>query len=381
VGSITHKCPIKLQFKDEIKTVDFFVTNLGQDHIVLGFPFLKEFNPEINWETGVILPTNKIVVTPKYLWEHRWKVWKLDGRLLRKADLLRKTSFAQKWAVAADKHKERLKEAGVPTHYRHHHKVFSEEEAKRLPPHRCKDMTITLKEGALEQLDCKTYPLSGMELQVLKKALDDDIAKGYIKHGTSSYVSPIFFIPKKDGEELCMVIDYRKLNDLTKKDYYPLPNLCTELEKLSKHKLFSKFDVHAGYNNIQIAEQDQYKMAFKTPLGTFVPTMITFGFCNAPSIFQRAMNRDLEPLKQKYPHNFANYMDDIAIGTEDLPDGRKLHEQIINEFLSILKKHSYFLKVSKCKFKKPDMKFLGFRVGQGTVWIDPSKIGGISDWP
>ena len=66
-GSITHKCPIKLQFKDKMKTVDFFVTNLGQDRIVLGFPFLKKFNLEINWETGVILPTNKIFTTPKYL--------------------------------------------------------------------------------------------------------------------------------------------------------------------------------------------------------------------------------------------------------------------------------------------------------------------------
>ena len=93
------------------------------------------------------------------------------------------------------------------------------------------------------------------------------------------------------------------------------------------------------------------------------------------------MNRDLEPLKQKYPHNFTNYMDDVAIGTEDSPDGCRLHEQIVNEFLTILEKHSYFLKVLKCEFKKPDMEFLGFKVGQGTVQIDPSKIGGISDWP
>jgi hypothetical protein len=380
-GSITHKCPIKLQFKDKIKTVDFFVTDLGQDHIVLGFPFLKKFNPKINWETGVILPTNKIFAIPKYLWEHWWKVWKLDGRLLQKADLLRKTSFAQKWVAAADKQKKQLKEAGVPAKYRHYCKVFSEEEAKRLPPHWCEDMTITLKEGALEQLNCKMYPLLGKELQVLRKALNDNVEKGYIKHGTSSFVSPIFFIPKKDGEELCMVINYWKLNDLTKKDYYPLPNLHTELEKLSKHKLFSKFDVQASYNNIWIAKQDQYKVAFKTPLGTCIPTVMTFGFCNAPSIFQWAMNWDLEPLKQKYPHNFANYMNNVAIGTEDSLDGHRLHEQIINEFLTILEKHSYFLKVSKCEFEKPDMEFLGFKVGQGTVWIDPSKIGGISDWP
>ena len=59
----------------------------------------------------------------------------------------------------------------------------------------------------------------------LRQALDEDLAKGYIRHGTSSYVSPIFFIPKKDGAELRMVIDYRRLNEISKKDFYPLPNL------------------------------------------------------------------------------------------------------------------------------------------------------------
>jgi hypothetical protein len=87
-----------------------------------------------------------------------------------------------------------------------------------------------------------------------------------------------------------MVIDYRKLNDMTKKDFYPLPNLWFKLEKLSHYKLFSKFDVRAGYNNIYIKDEDQYKATFKTPIGTFIPTVMTFGFCNAPSIFQRAMN-------------------------------------------------------------------------------------------
>jgi len=104
-------------------------------------------------------------------------------------------------------------------------------------------MAITFKEGAPAQLDCKVYPPSTKELEVLRQSLNEDLAKGYIQHGTSSFVSPIFFIPKKDGEELRMVIDYRHLNDITKKDFYPLPNLRTELEKLSKFKLFSKFDV------------------------------------------------------------------------------------------------------------------------------------------
>ena len=146
-------------------------------------------------------------------------------------------------------------------------------------------MQITFKEGAPPQLDCKVYPLTKVETEVLHQNIKEDLHKGYIHYGASSFVSPIFFIPKKDGKELWMVIDYRKLNDITKKDFYLLPNLQTKLEKLSKHSLFSEFNVCAGYNNIRIQREDQHKAAFKTPLRTFVPTVMTFSFCNAPSIF------------------------------------------------------------------------------------------------
>ena len=278
------------------------------------------FNPTINWSNGGINHLSQITITPTKLWKHCQRVWEKDKKIC-----IRKTHFAQQWAAQTNLKKRKLSEADVPERYNRHWRVFFEVEAERLPPTREENMRITFKEDAPQQLDCKIYPLSRKETGVLRQALDEDLAKGYIRHGTSSYVSPIFFIPKKDGTELRMVIDYRRLNEITKKDFYPLPNLRTELEKLSKHHLFSKFDVRAGYNNIRIAEEDQYKAAFKTPFGTFIPTVMTFGFCNAPSIFQRAMNRDLGPLKQKYPNNFSNYMDDVAIGTDNTNSGRELH--------------------------------------------------------
>ena len=74
-------------------------------------------------------------------------------------------------------------------------------------------------------------------------------------------------------------------------------------------------------------------------------------------------------------------MDNIAIRTDNTPKGWALHEQIVHQFLGILKQHSYFLKVSKCEFKKDQMEFLDFLVGHGLVQIDPTKIIGISDWP
>jgi hypothetical protein len=62
-GSITHKCQLKLQFKNLMKIVDFYITGLGQDRAVLGFPFLQDFNPEINWDTKDILPLKQIFIT------------------------------------------------------------------------------------------------------------------------------------------------------------------------------------------------------------------------------------------------------------------------------------------------------------------------------
>ena len=74
-------------------------------------------------------------------------------------------------------------------------------------------------------------------------------------------------------------------------------------------------------------------------------------------------------------------MDNVAIGTDDSPAGIWLHKEIIHCFLTILKQHAYFLKLSKCEFEKKEMEFLGFQVRNKQVRVDPSKISGIRDWP
>src|SRR5258708_2741640 len=93
------------------------------------------------------------------------------------------------------------------------------------------------------------------------------------------------------------------------------------------------------------------------------------------------MNQDLAELKQTYPNHFANYMDDVVIGTKDDTEGRKLHQQIVNEFLTVLKKHSYYLKALKCAFEQGQIEFLGFLLGPGIVCINPSKRNGLETWP
>jgi hypothetical protein len=294
---------------------------------------------------------------------------------------IRKVSFTQQWAAAADKTQEKLTALQIPQKYKRHWKVFDEESAKCFPPSRTENMRIKFMPNAPAELDCKIYPLNQKELETLCKYLADELAKGFIEDGSSLYTSPTFFIPKKDNGEYRLVVDYRKLNDITKKDHYPMPNVQIELDKLKGKGLFTKFDVRAGYNNILIEPEDTQKAAFKTPLGTYIPKVMTFGLTNAPSVFQRAMYRDMRPLLLKFPENTANLMDDWAIAMDNTPEGQALHQQIVHMFLDLLEKHSYFLKVSKCVFEQDHIDFLGFQIRAGCAQIDPIKLEGISQWP
>ena len=111
-------------------------------------------------------------------------------------------------------------------------------------------MTIPLKEGSPDVINCKVYPLTREERELLEKFLAKELELGRIKEGPSLYTSPVYFINKKDSEEKQIIMDYRKVNKWTICDNNPLPNIREALENLRNKTLFSKFDIHWGYNNI-----------------------------------------------------------------------------------------------------------------------------------
>lgn len=193
---------------------------------------------------------------------------------------------------------------------------------------------------------CKVYPLNHSEMEELQKNLEKDCAKGFIKDRLSPCTAPVFFILKKDTKDLQMIVDYRKLNDVIIKDDYLLPDLWHKLDKLCRNTLFTKVDLHSGYNNICLEPKDAWKAVYKTPLGTHIPQVMGFGFSNALPLFQCTMNQDLWPIKDKYTNNFVNYLDDCIVATGSLLTEQQLHREIVHLLLDLLERHHYFLKAS-----------------------------------
>jgi hypothetical protein len=182
--------------------------------------------------------------------------------------IIAKTHFTQEWAIAEKECKGKapvtVKDLGIPAEYKWHAKVFSEKGAKRFPPSRPEDHAIKLVLDAPGTINCKTYPLTQAEVEAMAEFIKENMALGYIKKTDSPWLSPWFFIKKKDGM-LWPVQDYWEVNKWMVWDIYPIPQIEQILEALHGKELFTALDIQWGYNNIWIKEKDQWKAAFKMP--------------------------------------------------------------------------------------------------------------------
>ena len=133
-----------------------------------------------------------------------------------------------------------------------------------------------------------------------------------------------------------------------------------------------------GYNNIQIAEGDQEKAAFTTPLGQYEPMVMNFGLRNAPATFVRAMIWVFRTLQNEYPRELLVYMDDILIATKNDVEH---HRQLVRKVLNIMKEESFFLRAAKCEFEQTKVEYLGLVLDHDTVKPDPTKTSGLKAWP
>ena len=190
----------------------------------------------------------------------------------------------------------------------------------------------------------------------------------------SPMASPFFFGKKPDGSGLRPIQDYRKLNESTIKNQYPLLLIGELVDKLKGSRIFTKLDVQWGYNNVQIKEGDEWKAVFRTNQGLFKPTVMFFGLTNLPATFQAMINTLFHNLIQQ--GKVVIYLDDILIFTKDIIE----HRIVVKEVLKILRQNKLYLKPTKCKMEKDEIKYLGMIIRHGKVQMDPIKVDTIRNW-
>lgn len=171
-----------------------------------------------------------------------------------------------------------------------------------------------------------------------------------------------------------MVIDYRKLNENTIDDKYPLPNISDILDKLGKCNYFSTLDLANGFHQIEMRQEDIPKTAFSTDTGHYEFRRMPFGLKNAPSTFQRVMNNILRGLQNEI---CAVYLDDIIIFSTSLQE----HIERLRTIFQRLRDSNFKVQLDKSEFLKQNVDYLGHVITPDGIKPNPDKIAAVKNFP
>ena len=226
------------------------------------------------------------------------------------------------------------------------------------------------------KIKCRPIPFKAMTW------LKDEIARllttGVIRPSKSPYSSPIVIVPKKSepGEppKFRLCIDYRWLNEQTKKDAYPIPRIQELMSRLAKARYFSSLDLVSGYHQVPMAKDSIEKSAFSTPFGHFEYVSMPFGLTNAPATFQRLMNRLFE---DRLENDILVYLDDIVIFSETYED----HLASLNMALERLRKAGLKCQPRKCQLFRKSLTYLGHTVSTAGIAPETRKLDVLARWP
>ena len=217
----------------------------------------------------------------------------------------------------------------------------------------------------------KTRRIPPGMLEEVRKHVHDMLACGAIRHSHSPWSSNIVPVRKKDGS-LRLCLDFRKLNAKTIRDAYQLPRIEETLDNLAGARIFSSLDLQSGYWQIEMSEESKEMTAFSVPqVGFFECERLPFGLTNAPSTFQRVMERTLSDLS-----NCLVYIDDIIVYSKNYDE----HWERLIAVFDRLKKAGFLLKPSKCKFFQNKVNYLGHVISEDGIEADPQKIEAIKNW-
>ena len=196
---------------------------------------------------------------------------------------------------------------------------------------------------------------------------------GVIEPSNSPWAAPAVLVTKKDSSwRFC--VDYRRLNQVTRKDSYPLPRIDDALDSISGSSWFSSLDLRSGYWQIELAPEARPKTAFTIGQGLWQFKVLPFGLCNGPATFERLMERVLAGMPRSC---CIVYLDDILCHATSFSGALESLGKVFNAI------HGAGLKLhpKKCNLLRRQTGFLGHVVGAAGVATDPAKVDTVKSWP
>uniref|UniRef100_A0A803T9Y9 ribonuclease H n=1 Tax=Anolis carolinensis TaxID=28377 RepID=A0A803T9Y9_ANOCA len=290
--------------------ISFVIAPIATYHVILGIPWLEQANPEVDWRGKSLAFKEQ---------QMQWEISK----------------------IAEEEDEE--DEAGeidpqlLPPEYRDFVDVFNQKEASKLPPKRNIEVEIEITPGA-NLPKPKVYPMSVQEKEELRKYIDKNLARGFIKPSNSPLGAPVLFRRKKDNS-LRLCIDYRNLNAITKDNKYPMPLVKDLITVLKKGSIFTKLDLIEAYHKLRIKPEDTWKTAFSCAFGHFEYEILPFGLKNGGGCFMQLINEILHPLLYR---GVFIFLDDILIVTED----KEKHVKLVRDVLQRLREAKLYAKLS-----------------------------------
>jgi hypothetical protein len=366
--------PIRMKIGDHEETIQMNVISMSHD-IILGQTWLEQHHLE-----GGMPPID--VVNKKVRLDEC--ICKKGIRLLRKgASKVRQVCAAVRIQTDTHLSKEfggmkevkpgKTVEQMVPVIYHDYLDLFiKRENLDALPEHQPWDHGIVLRPGSTPPFG-PVYQQTREEQRELKEFIEENTKKGWIRESKSSAGSPVMFVPKPGGKKR-LVVDFRKLNDMTEKDRYTLPLIQDLQDWTAGAVFFTKIDLRDGFYNIRIKQGDEWKTAFRTHLGLYEFCVMPMGLTNAPATFQRHVNHVL----REYLYKFAlAYLDDILIYSKTMEE----HMDHVRKVLQKLRDFNLQAKPEKCEFHVKKVQFLGYVLTGTEIRMDPQKIEAVRNWP
>ena len=380
-GPIEHMVEVNIYYQEHRERTEIDVIRGQKQTVILGMPQLARHNPEIDWRTGEVKMMRCLEKCGKQWRPEQGKLgWqkqkeeeakeeaekkreekaeKQNKRKQKRERTIEVKKVAEEWEIWDEEEEAAKLEAEakklVPERFHRWIKVFGKKQSERMPTRKIWDHAINTKEGFVPKKG-KIYPLSREEREEVYEFIQEQLRKGYIRPSKLPQTVLVFFVGKKNGKKR-MVQDYRYLNKWTIKNNYPLPLISDVVENIGTKKVFTKMDLRWGYNNVWIKEEDEWKVAFTIPKGSFEPTVIFFGLTNSPATFQAIMNKLLRDLINM--GKVAAFIDDIIVGTET----EEGYNEIVAEIIKRLEKNYLYVKPEKCKWKVKEVGFLGMVIG------------------